>query len=376
MSASASASPGEKPFNALASLPELGGGMKPGKITIGGGRLRFDGEAGSVEWALAEIQLHLGGHNDSQIFLFRAADPKATLSTGDLSLLEHPAFQHSALREQAARTIKKSRTIPRGLLGCGVLLFLLLAGIVVLFAMRARVSSALAERVPVEWEKEFGESVLKDISSKQKLVTTNAVYAARIRAITNALLPVLAADARFQFQFHVIHDTNINAFAVPGGQVFILTGLLDASKRPEQLAGVLAHEIAHVTRRHSLRNIISSAGLWLTLSALFGNAEGLTAVLAEGSGFLLDQKFSRDFEREADDTGWEYLVKANVDPRGMIEFFQTIKEEQEKSTAGKLANSLDFLATHPATDERMARLRSKWEALPRKTGFKDLASQQ
>src|SRR5206468_5365206 len=112
---------------------------------------------------------------------------------------------------------------------------------------------------------------------------------------------------------------------VPGGQVFIFSGLLDSVKRPEELAGVLAHEIAHVTRRHSLRNIISSAGLWLTLSALFGDTKGLTSILTDGSQFLLNQKFSRDFEREADDTGWDYLVAANVDPRGMIDFFATIK---------------------------------------------------
>jgi predicted Zn-dependent protease len=258
-----------------------------------------------------------------------------------------------------------------GLFGCGVLLFLILVGILVAFALRARITSALANKVPVEWEKSYGESAYKELARREKFLTANAAYNAQVRAVTNALLPVLGAT-RLAFQFHLIESTNINAFAVPGGQLFIFSGLLDSTKRPEELAGVLAHEIAHVTRRHSLRNIISSAGLWLTISALFGDAEGLTAILTDGSQFLLNQKFSRDFEREADDTGWDYLVAANVDPRGMIEFFETIKAEQEKSTAGHLANQFDFLATHPATDERMKHLRARWESMPRKTGFRDL----
>ena len=104
MNESANPSPGEKSFSALASLPELGGGMKPGRLTIADCKARFECEAGSVEWPLDQVQLNLGGHNDARLFLTRAANPKAAISTGDLSLLEHPAFQHSRLREQIART--------------------------------------------------------------------------------------------------------------------------------------------------------------------------------------------------------------------------------------------------------------------------------
>jgi Zn-dependent protease with chaperone function len=368
------ASPAEKSFTALGSLPDLGGGMKPGRLFILLGKARFECDAGTVEWPLDQIQLTLGGHNDSQLFLSRPADPKASISTGDFSLLDHPAFQHSRLREQIATTRRRSKAVPLGLLGCGTFLLLILVAIVLAFVLRARLTSALANKVPVEWEKSFGDSALKEISTQEKIVTDNAAYNAQVRAVTNALLPALGLP-HSNFQFHIIENTNINAFAVPGGQVFIFSGLLKSAKRPEELAGVLAHEIAHVTRRHSLRNIISSAGLWLTVSTLFGNSEGLTAILTDGSRFLLNQKFSRDFEREADDTGWDYLISANVDPRGMIDFFETIKSEQEQSISGHIANQLDFLATHPATDERMKHLRTRWDSMPRKTGFHKLGQE-
>ncbi|MEY2408487.1 MAG: hypothetical protein QOF48_1157 [Verrucomicrobiota bacterium] len=374
MSEPAAANPGGKTFNALASLPDLGGGMKPGRLTLAAGKARFECDAGSVEWPLDQIQLTLGGHNDSRLFLSRTSEPNSSISTGDFSLLDEPAFQHSRLREQIARTRSRSKAVPMGLFGCGLLLFLILVGIILAFVFRARLTSAVANKVPIEWEQSYGEAAYKELARQEKVITGNAAFNAQVRAITNALLPVLGAS-RLGFQFHIIENTNINAFAVPGGQVFIFSGLLNSVKRPEELAGVLAHEIAHVTRRHSLRNMLSSAGLGLTLSALFGDADGLVSVLTDGSQFLLNQKFSRDFEREADDTGWDYLVAAHVDPRGMIDFFETIKAEQEKSAAGHLANQFDFLVTHPATDERMKHLRARWKAMPRKDGFKDLRAE-
>ncbi|HEU0009701.1 MAG TPA: M48 family metallopeptidase [Verrucomicrobiae bacterium] len=366
---------GQKSYQALGAAPELGGGLQPGKVTISGGIVRFEAGGGVVEWRLEEIRLSLGGHDNKQLFLTRADNPKATLSTSDLSLLDEPAFQHSSLREQIARTRKLSKTIPRGLMGCGLFLLLLLIGLTVLIVRRDQIVESLANKVPIEWEVEFGAKLFQDFSRNEKLVTNNAAYNAQIQAITNALLPALGR-APLVFHFHVIENTNLNAFAVPGGHVFIFTGLLETVKRPEQLAGVVAHEIAHVTRRHSMRNVISSAGLWVIISSLVGDAEGIVAVLADGSQFLIGQKFSRDFEREADDTGWGYLIAANVDPRGMIEFFETMKAEQDKTSSGKMANTLDFLSTHPATDERMKRMRAKWDALPRKTGFRSLGAEK
>ncbi len=371
MSDSTAFAGGQKSYQALGTAPELGGGLQPGKVTISKGRLIFEAAGGVVEWRLEEVQLSLGGHDNKQLFLTRVDNPKATLSTSDLSLLDEPAFQHSSLREQISRTRKQSKAIPRGLMGCGLFLLLLLLGLLAVIVRRDKIAESLANKVPIEWEIEFGQKIFQNISSTEKILTNTAAYDAQIQAITNALLPALGRTP-LVFHFHVIEDTNLNAFAVPGGHVFILTGLLDAVKRPEQLAGVVAHEMAHATRRHSMRNGISSAGLWVIISALFGDAKGITAVLADGSQYLIGQKFSRDFEREADDTGWSYLIDANVDPRGMIEFFETMKAEQDKTAAGRMANTLSFLSTHPATDERMKRLRAKWDALPRKTGFRSL----
>jgi predicted Zn-dependent protease len=112
----------------------------------------------------------------------------------------------------------------------------------------------------------------------------------------------------------------------------------------------------------------------LLIRALLGDAEGLLAAAGNTSQFLLNQSFSRDFEREADEVGWDYLVSAGIDPRGMLDFFDTMKREQEKSATGRAANLLPILSTHPATDERMHRLRDKWQAMPNKDAFRPLGT--
>src|SRR5690606_32430743 len=123
---------------------------------------------------------------------------------------------------------------------------------------------------------------------------------------------------------------------------------ISAAETPEEVAGVVAHEIAHVTEQHSMRQIISSTGLFLIIQAFLGDASGLLGALADNSYFLLNQKFSRDHEREADEKGMELLIAANIDPQGMISFFETLEEEH-----ADMPSALNMISTHPATKERI-----------------------
>lgn len=330
--------------------------------------VRFTAGAETIEMPLSGLKLTRGGHNNEHIFLEHAAQPGWSVTTKDPQLLKHPNVVGHPDPAPSVRALPREHR-GRGLGIAALILIGLLLGIVIgLVAARDWLVENIADRIPVSWEVKMGEQFFSQIQGEGKLVV-DADRSNRVATITRPLLEAVGPTG-YPFRFHIISDTNINAFAVPGGHIFIHTGLLAAADTPEEIAGVLGHEIAHITERHGFRSIINAAGLYLIVQFLFGDTSGLAAVLTDGSQALLRQSYSRDFEREADDAGWQYLLKANIDPRGMIRFFDRLKKEEQKYP--QLSGSLQLLNTHPATNERMKRLEEKWKKLDRKDGFRKL----
>jgi predicted Zn-dependent protease len=169
-----------------------------------------------------------------------------------------------------------------------------------------------------------------------------------------------AAGPKYPYSFTVADYREINAFALPGGPIWVHRGTIAASTNEAQLAGVLAHEVAHVAQRHAAdqltKNLVAN-GLLGLLGAVLGNdrsartAQMAAQVLA--GGYML--KFSRDDEREADQVGARILRQAGWDAREMITFMETLRREQ-----GRDPNSVEvFLSSHPAPGERAALLRTE-----------------
>lgn len=169
-----------------------------------------------------------------------------------------------------------------------------------------------------------------------------------------------ADGPRYPYSFDVANYREINAFALPGGPVWIHRGAIDAAQNEAQLAGVLAHEIAHISNRHAADQItkgtIANAGLGL-LGALLGGGNG-SKVAQIGAGIAAQSvmmKFSRDDEREADTKALQYMKRAGYDPRGMVEFLQVLRARQ-----GHDPHSVQtFFSSHPAPGERVARLQQE-----------------
>ena len=119
------------------------------------------------------------------------------------------------------------------------------------------------------------------------------------------------AAAPFDLRIQVVDAPQINAFALPGGQIVVYTGLLRKAARPEQVAGVIAHEMAHVTLRHGLRGIAKQVGVLVGVQVLTGDLSGLAAQVATAA---ISNAYSRDAEREADAEGARMLAAAGIDP--------------------------------------------------------------
>ena len=179
-------------------------------------------------------------------------------------------------------------------------------------------------------------------------------YVARIgRRLAKA-----APGAKYPYSFQVADAADINAFSLPGGPVWINRGVLRAAGNESQVAGVLAHEIAHIAQRHAAdqltKTLLAKWSLGM-LGAMLGNAGGAGTAQAAGAmmanGVFL--KFSRDDETDADRVGLQIMTSAGWDPRGMIELFETLRREAARDPGAVEV----FFSTHPSPQDRIARLR-------------------
>jgi beta-barrel assembly-enhancing protease len=354
-----------KAYSAFAFHPKFGGRTAAGSLTIERRILHFKSDLAAIELPLDGLVIRAGGHNSEQIFLQHPQLLDWSVYTSDRSILQDPALRDEiSLREQL-KALPRSTGLPKWIWVLAAIPVFIIAMLVIAATQKDRLVRVLAAKVPIAWEQKLGQELFDQVKSGSRMIDDPEMHR-QIATVTTRLLPVLAGSG-YDFEFHVVADTNINAFAIPGGHVVIHTGLLQSVKTPEELAGVLAHEIAHVTQRHAFRKIIESAGLSLIVQTLVGDASGVLAIIAGSSEFLLRQKYSRNFEREADDLGWQYLLSAKINPRGMIDFFSTLKGQE-----ARLPQIPALLSTHPATDDRIQRLEDKWRKLDRTLTFTNL----
>lgn len=185
--------------------------------------------------------------------------------------------------------------------------------------------------------------------------------AAEVQQVGNRILQNSeAGKSPYRFQFHLLADRDtVNAFALPGGQVFITEALLRRLKSEGQLAGVLAHEITHVVGRHSAEHLakqqltqgLTGAAVLATYDPNDPNSYR-NAAIAAAIANLVNLRFSRQDELEADARGVRYMSEAGYDPRAMIGVMEVLKQ-----AAGGSGRTPDFFSTHPNPDNREGKIR-------------------
>jgi predicted Zn-dependent protease len=213
----------------------------------------------------------------------------------------------------------------------------------------------------LEKEIALGKQMADEVSRTSKIVDDPAVSEYVNRLGQNI---VRNSDAKVPFTIKVIDNEEVNAFALPGGFLFVNTGLINLAENESELAGVLAHEIAHVAARHGTRQATRGQITDLaTIPLIFlggwtGYGIRQAAGLAVPMTFL---KFSRGFEEEADFLGMQYLYAAGYDPNSMVEFFERLKAK-EKKKPGTLSK---LFSSHPTNEKRIEKVqKSIGEILP------------
>jgi predicted Zn-dependent protease len=202
----------------------------------------------------------------------------------------------------------------------------------------------------IEKEIEIGRQLAQEVERQSKLVTDPVITEYVNRVAQNL---GRNSDVKVPITAKVIDSREVNAFALPGGFMFVHTGLIERAATEAELAGVLAHEIAHVAARHGTRQAtrgelanLASIPLIFMGGGWGGYAAQQAAGLAVPLTFL---KFSRNFEREADMLGIQYMYAAGYDPAAFIEFFERLQVE-EKKKPGTLSK---LFGSHPPTEDRI-----------------------
>lgn len=161
-------------------------------------------------------------------------------------------------------------------------------------------------------------------------------------------------DRGLTWRFNVVDQNDINAFAVPGGHIYVYRGLIEKTTNMSELAGVMGHEIAHVTQRHSMKQMAAAqranvgvTGLCVLAPSACQGAGGALVQLGASAGFA---KFSRDDEAEADQYGVKYVTRAGIDPRGMPSMFRILLRERERNPSALEG----WFASHPLEESRIA----------------------
>jgi Zn-dependent protease with chaperone function len=209
----------------------------------------------------------------------------------------------------------------------------------------------------VEQDIELGRQSAVEAERQLRLLnspSTNAYLTRVIQRLANA-----APGARYPYQIKAVNAAEINAFALPGGPMYVNRGLLESARNEAELAGVLAHEMAHVALRHGTHQAskayLSRAGLGI-LGGLLGRNSGTAKIVTAIGGVGLNAaflKFSRDDEYEADEVGAQIMARAGYDPAAMANFFDLLQAEQG-SNPSKVEQ---FFSDHPPTADRQARIR-------------------
>lgn len=201
----------------------------------------------------------------------------------------------------------------------------------------------------LEKEIALGKSLAQEVEKQSKIID-DPVVAEYVNRIGQNL--VRNSDAKVPFTIKVVEDPTVNAFALPGGFFFVDSGLILKADTEAELAGVMAHEIAHVAARHGTRQATRGELAQLGMIPLYIMGGPIAYALYEGSSILVPVtflKFSRNFEAEADYLGVQYMYKTGYDPTAFVDFFEKI-QTLEKRKPGTMAK---VFSTHPPTDDRI-----------------------
>ena len=345
--------------NALCFGDDLPGAGVPCHVEVAPTGLTLHlGDAPVEAIPFSSFSIEAGGFDHDHLVLkWQSHGAARTLYLKDPDLIR--SFRQAAPLELMTHVERTAQQVRRARHGRRTLLLVVLGSVVGLILLLWLGSDTLVQmavsRIPVEWEQPIGEAARSQFLAGQSVVKEGPAVAA-VQEITTRLADAAPGNP-YKFEVTVVRSDVVNAFALPGGYVVVFTGLLKKAESPEEVAGVLAHELNHVLLRHGLERIVKTAGLVAVVTIVVGDQQGLVGLAKRLGVDLLTLKFGREQETQADLQGLYLLHRAKIAPDGMIRFFERLSESDKLQ--------VEILSTHPMSAGRAERLKTEAAALSR-----------
>lgn len=306
-------------------------------------RFRTRDRAIDEQWQGAGLRLLEEAYAGKPLRLTHGDHPDAVITVDD------PAFAEALLEThpRLARKIMRGTTLERVMTWSAVTVIVL----VTLLFGAPRLAASMAQHVPRDWAAGIGETVVNELIDG-KTVCEGADGLAALRTLAQELAARSEYDG--DITLRVVDDPLINAFAAPGGQVIFFRGLIDTAQSGEQVAGVLAHEVAHVVEHHPMQGIARQLALRFVVAMIIGDISELSALAASVGAEVLASSYSRSTEAEADAVAVSLLNAAGYDADGIASFFELLDEQD----VGEMPDILTWLASHPVHAKRSEAVRA------------------
>jgi predicted Zn-dependent protease len=309
-----------------------------------------------VRWPTAEIEIASDSEHEPHALLVCARQPGTRLAIEDEALRQSLA----ALGGPLARAGNRRTRIAPALGGVAAAL---LATIGLMAFAAEELPNIVAPLVPHTWQQPLGDSVVATMTEDMRRCT-GAEGKQALEKLVNRLQQ--ASDYPHTIEVTVVQNPMINAFAVPGGKLVIFSGLIDKAAGPEEVAGVVAHEIGHVVHHHSMKGLLRAYGFEMLMKLVTGGYSSDVQTLGGAGGVLLALRHGREAERESDRTALELMDRLGMRADGLASFFGKLLDSQNKPSTGDkgktgdtkakprdAAEELGIFSTHPPTQERL-----------------------
>jgi Zn-dependent protease with chaperone function len=346
------------PSNALCFGQDLPASGRPCHVTVtSSGLVLAFADIPPETIPFATLSVKAGGFDHDQLVLtWSVPGGDRTLYLPDPEAIR--AFRRAASPELLAHVERTAKQVRRARHGRRTILLAAIGSVLglmlVLWLASDRLVQMAVSRIPVEWEKPIGAAARAEFLTSQAVIKDGPAVTV-VQEITRRLTEALPNNP-YRFDVTVVRSDTVNAFALPGGYVVVFTGLLKKAESPEEVAGVLAHELNHVVLRHGLERMVKTAGIMAIVTVFVGDQQGLIGLAKKLGIELITLRFGRDQETQADLNGLRLLNRAKISSEGMIRFFERLSEADTLQ--------VELLSTHPMSATRAERLKAETAALP------------